>query len=194
MTQSYFDTLYSEVDAEVRQSMFATSNEIYGELYYYSVVKLLRFLEVTNKDVFLDVGSGLGRLVFQIFFLTNIVSVIGIEINRQRHDIAHKIKGKIQSQLPKLFHEKRSLNFIYGDFLKQHFHDVTIVYVCSTVFSFDLLTAIGEKINQMQNVQKVVSLRKIPNLHLFEMNKKIFLQGTWDNSPCYLYIKKRSLK
>ena len=76
--------------------MFATSNEIYGELYYYSVVKLLRYLKITERDHFLDIGSGLGRLVFQIFLTTNAASVTGVEINEQRYDISCKIKDNMK--------------------------------------------------------------------------------------------------
>lgn len=191
MLQSYLDKVYSEFDSEINQSMYGQSDEIYGELYYYSAVKLLNFLKLTEKDIFLDVGSGLGRLIFQFFFLTDARSVVGIEINKRRYEVSCKVKEKIQQQLPDLFQEKRDLNIIHGDFLKYYFHDVTVVYICSTVFSFELLTAIGERINLMQSVQKVISLRKIPNLSLFEMHQKIFLQGTWDNSPCYLYIRKK---
>ena len=31
---------------------------------------------------------------------------------------------------------------------------------------------------------------KSSNLYSFELKQKIFLQGTWDNSPCYLYARK----
>ncbi len=189
MIQAYFDSLYGALDFDVREAMFGESNEIYGELYYYSVVKLLNYLKITEKDHFLDIGSGLGRLVFQIFLITNAASVTGIEINNQRYELSEKIKENMQKQLPNMFNRNRILEFLRGDFLTHSFDNISIIYVCSTVFSFTLLNSIGEKINCMNNVQKIISLRKIPNLSKFKLGRKLFLQGTWDNSPCYIYTK-----
>lgn len=189
--QSYFDKLYNPLINDVRQSMFSTSNEIYGELYYYSVVKLLKYLIITEQDHFLDIGSGLGKLVFQIFLTTHAGSVTGIEINQKRHRIASQVSETIKQQLPKFFSHKRGLTLLEGDFLNQDFPNITIVYICATVFSFELLQAIGEKINDMFRLQTIISLRKIPNLEKFTLSRKIFLQGTWDNSVCYIYTRKK---
>ncbi len=187
MIQTYFDTLYNPLNSEIKQSMFGKPNEIYGELYYYSIVKLLKYLEITEKDHFLDVGSGLGKLVFQIFLTTKAASVTGIEINHQRYSISCKIRDQLKQQLPGIFNGSRSLDFLYDDFLNYNFSNINIIYVCSLVFSIDLLNAIGNKINNMNSVKKIVSFRKLSNLNKFKLSKKLFLHGTWDKAACYIY-------
>jgi ubiquinone/menaquinone biosynthesis C-methylase UbiE len=189
MIQAYFDKLYSPYQTDIRQCLFSESNEIYGELYYYSVKKLLKYLKITSKDHFLDIGSGLARLIFQVFLTTNAASVLGIEINAARHSIADRVKEKIEEQLPEFFVGKRVLELVMGDFLNHFFHDISVIYVCSTVFSFELLKAIGRKINEMETVRSVASMRKLPDLTRFELVKKIYLQGTWDRTVCYLYVR-----
>lgn len=189
--QTYFDKIYEPFQSNIKQSLFSFSNEIYGEVYYYSAMKLLKFLKITDKDHFLDLGSGLGKLVFQLFFTTPAASVTGIEINQQRHEIAVKVKETIEHNLPDLFSHERTLNLIHGDFLKYDFDHISIIYLCSTVFSAELLDSIGKKINQMDNVKQVVSFRKLPNLDKFVLTKKIFLHGTWDKASCYLYSRKK---
>lgn len=194
LIQSYFDTLYDSLDLEVKQSMFAKDNEIYGELYYYSVVELLKYLNISAKDHFLDIGSGLGKLVFQLFLTTEAHSITGIEINAQRYHISTQVRNMLQHQLPDSFQPHRSLNLIQDDFLnfdftQPNFNNISIAYVCSTVFSLALLNSIGNKINSMNSVEKVISLRKLPNLTHFSLAKRIFIHGSWDKTACYLYSR-----
>lgn len=194
--QSHFSEYYGALEDKIRSSMFGHNNEIYGELYYYSVVKLLNNITIAEHDHFLDVGSGLGKLVFQVFLTTRVKSVTGIEINTERYAIAQSLKNTIVTLKNHLHFQHNpqilsgSLNMIEGDFLEYHFPDVTIVYVCSTVFSYALLEAIGQKVNKMQSVHTVVSLRKLPDLSRFWLKKKTFLQGTWDKTVCYIYERK----
>lgn len=166
-------------------------NEIYGELHYYSMVKLLHYLDITSKDHFLDLGSGYGKIVFQVLLTTKATSIIGIEINNNRFTIASKIKKIIAEQLPEIFNDRKNLQLIHGDFLRQSFNDITIIYVCCTIFSIELLQAIEKKINNMPSVQKIISFKQLPNLNHFILNKKIFVHGDWDYTMCYLYIKKK---
>lgn len=196
LIQSYFNELYSSFSNDIKQITLNTTNELYGELYYYSFVKLLKYLQITEKDHFLDIGSGLGKIVFQVFLTTDAASVTGIEINNNRYIIANKIKDTISRQLPDLFifnnlNNFRSLNLINGDFLKHDFNHINIIYVCSTVFSLELLNTIAEKINTMQNVKKIISFRKLAKLERFDLTKKIFVHGTWDYTTCYLYCRKK---
>lgn len=190
--QPYIESLYHPLNRQIQQSLFATNNEIYGELYYESVVKLLKYLKVQPDDHFLDIGSGIGRFALQVFLTTTAASVTGIEINPKRHVIIETVQKTLRQQLPDLFNHHRTLNFILDDFLTLTIRDAypTIVYICSTVFASELLSAISDKINTLPSVKKIASLRKLPTLDNFILTKKIFIQGTWDNSPCYLYTRK----
>uniref|UniRef100_A0A0N5A337 Histone-lysine N-methyltransferase, H3 lysine-79 specific n=1 Tax=Parastrongyloides trichosuri TaxID=131310 RepID=A0A0N5A337_PARTI len=61
----------------------------YGEVTYEGFNVLLRELNLREKDVFVDMGSGVGQLLFQASALTEVEKVIGIEslsypINKSR--------------------------------------------------------------------------------------------------------------
>jgi SAM-dependent methyltransferase len=195
--QAVFEACYGPLEPKVQAAWCVTPEEIYGELYYYSAVKLLQELNIRRDDHFLDIGSGLGKLVYQVFYTTPVRTVTGIEINKNRHEIATGFKERILTQInPCLKKNKnnileRNLHFIHGDMLVTDFQDVTIAYVCATVFSYDLLTRVGQKINSMPSVKTVVSLRKLPDLLRFTLRKKMFLQGSWDTTVCYIYERKK---
>lgn len=186
LIQSYLEKIYQPYVADIQQCFFGEGNERYGEIYYYSLLKVLRLLKMTPDDHFLDIGSGLGKLVFQLFLTTDISSVTGVELNVQRFLIAEQVKVSIQQHLPYLFAHK-SLNILQGDFLTQDLDHISVIYVCSTVFSFELLYAMGKKINAMQSVKKVAAFSKIPNLVDFTLKKTIEVHGSWDKVVCYFY-------
>jgi SAM-dependent methyltransferase len=188
--QFYFDKLYNAFAKDIHQSYFSIGNEIYGELNYYSVLKLLKHLQLSKTDHFLDIGSGLGKIVFQVFLETDINQVTGIEINPQRYAISCQIKKKIEQQLTALFNSGRILEIIPGDVLKKNINTASVIYMSSTVFSYDFMCALGKKINESLTVQKVASLRKIPQLKSFEFVHKLFLHGNWDIAPCYIYHRR----
>lgn len=189
LIQSYFDTLYAPYEQDIKRSKAFGANETYGDILYYSALKLLTYLDLKEDDVFLDVGFGLGKLLFQTFLISKVSTVIGIEINELRVGVARKIAQELEASLPKLF-INRDIRLLAGDFLAVDLNDVTVVYLCCTVFSFELLAAMGQKINTMPKVKKIVSFRKLPHLSQFILVKKIFLHGSWDRTPCYVYLRK----
>lgn len=184
--QSYLEKIYDGHAEQIKKTLCFRGNEIYGEILYYSAIKLIKHLAITSDDHFLDVGSGLGKLALYIYLNTPAASVTGIEINQPRHEIADHIKNTLTSQLPLLF-EKKPIQFIHGDFLKWNCDKTTIVYMCSTIFSYELLENIGKKLNTMRTVKKIASFRKIPHLSQYKLIKKLLIHCSWERVSCYLY-------
>lgn len=189
--QSYLTSLYKKFSNEINDSMLSSENEIYGELHYYSVVKLLGYLDISESDHFLDLGFGLGKLLFQVILTTKAQRITGIEINKNRFNLVSNLFTIMQNQLPDCFLNK-NIALLEGDFLKFNFYPISIVYVCSTVFSFILLSTISNKINEMPSVQKIISFRKLPGLSNFKLTRKLFLHGSWDHAVCYFYSRKEN--
>jgi Histone methylation protein DOT1 len=190
LIQSYLDTLYRPLETEIKQAMLSNGNEQYGYIHYYSFLKLMSHLNISSQDHFLDIGSGFGKLIFQVFLTSELASATGIEIQFQRHQIADQINRIIQKDLPLLFKPDRNLSFFQGDFLglsSSILGKISIIYVCASVFSPDLILAIGKKINDMKNVHTILSFRKIPNLEHLKIEKKIFVECSWDSVACYFY-------
>lgn len=188
--QAYMDELYRPYDEDIKHTLLYEGNERYGEVYYYSLVTLLKHLKLSNTDHVLDIGSGLGKVMVQLFLTSKAASVTGIEINPHRHVISKAVKETMQQQLPELFSAPRRFDVIQGDFLTHDFLDISVIYVCSTIFSFDLLHAIGNKINTMMHVKKVVSFKRLPHLKDFKLVKMLYLHCSWDMVACYLYERR----
>lgn len=186
MVQSYLDKVYTAFDTDIKHTLHFNGNEIYGEILYYSAIKLINYLRISSEDHFLDIGSGLGKLALYVYFTSKAASVAGIEINHPRHVIAMRIKQSIQAQLPRMF-DHRELVLLEGNFLTSSFDKTTMVYICSTIFSYELLESIGKKLNEMPKLKKIASFRKLPHLSNFRCVKKLLIHCSWERVGCYIY-------
>ncbi|KAK2962727.1 hypothetical protein BLNAU_2160 [Blattamonas nauphoetae] len=70
----------------------------YGEMQLASVQniieeiqKLAEPLQITNESTFVDVGSGMGKLVYHMILATDVKESWGVEILQNRHDAARKV-------------------------------------------------------------------------------------------------------
>lgn len=105
-----------------------------------------------------------------------------------RHNIAKQIKNKLQKTFPDKFLSQQ-LQFINGDILTLDLTDATIVYMCSTCFSNELLTKITNKLNESNNIRAIITLKELPTLHKKLKNKQIInTPCTWStNTTAYVY-------
>ena len=193
--QGYLKRVYQHTQGYQRYSMaqlsrFASAEVCvtYGELLYPSVKKIIRQLQGTHNDIFLDLGSGLGKCALQIFMQSEIGKVIGIEASIPLHEQAEKIKERVKFECPIFWENNRELSFFNDNFLKHPWQGATLVYSCSTCFTTELLVAIGNRVNEEPSVTQVLSLRPLPTIVL--PLKAIFsVECSWDSVLCYHYSK-----
>src|SRR5262245_5708685 len=79
--QQYLNILYHNIYGHrLNHRQNKSISETYGEILYPSIDKLLTELSLTEQDVFLDFGSGLGKVVIQVFLRSEVKESCGIEI------------------------------------------------------------------------------------------------------------------
>lgn len=192
--QAYLEELYTgatgyinykrgEKEAQEAKQVYLT----YGEILHDAVCQLIDWGDIHENDVFLDLGSGIGKVVMQWFFMTPIHSAYGIEAHQQRHETAkHALKSTYQ-EMPEMFTNGREVHFERGNICDANFSGATIVFTCSTCFSQELMMTIGQKVNKAKSVRRVMSLTPIHNLKDLKLVETLKLDCTWDTSNCYIY-------
>lgn len=158
---------------------------IYGELLYPSLMKILSEIDLQPHDTFLDLGSGLGKLVLNVFLRTNLNTVIGIEGDKSRHTTALRYLKKIEADLPSLYEGGRKIILEHGDFLNSNFDRASIIYLCC--LDERLLIQIAKKLEKTHQVQHLFSLTPFPLLSRFRFQKTISVECSWDSAQCYYY-------
>lgn len=189
LCQQYLTLLYDTLHTRGQNDNNKKHNlaETHGEILFEGVSKLLESLQMTNQDVFADLGSGLGKVVAQVFLQSPVSQAFGIEIMPELHQKAEAAASRLQTELPDFYEGSRQLNFLQGSFLETSFAHATVVFVNPICFDQNLLIPIGDIINQTSGIRAVVSLRPIGNLERLRFKKTIRIECSWDTALAYLY-------
>ena len=188
LCQHYLTILYTNLNQHAPQIKSEHPVcETYGEILYSSIDKLIAAVPLTEQDVFIDLGSGLGKVVLQFFLKSVIKSAFGIEILPHLHDQAVIAAQKLQQQLPEFYSGGRELNFILGDALAIPIPTATVAFINCTCFPQLLLNQLGCLIDATPSIHTVFSLRPISTLQRFKCIKSISIECSWDSALCYLY-------
>jgi len=145
----------------------------YGEITTLGARQLFVYmglLDNSNNVSFLDMGSGLGKLVVQAYMeVPRLTQAVGIELSQTRHDLACKSWEAVQDQAvrvrteTKAYHESAAIHLVKGDFLDWNLSDVTHVYVSSLCFHDDLVYRLGEKLaREGESLQCIATLKRFP--------------------------------
>jgi hypothetical protein len=192
--QGYLTKVYQHTHGYVpysaeEQRAFKQTNVCYtyGELLYPSVKKMLDHIKITENDIFLDLGSGLGKCALQIFMQTVVKKVIGIEAASVLLDQAKATSAQVKSDFPFFWEGQRDMLWLNENFLQSDWQGATLVYTCSTCFTEALLVEIGDKINREVSVRQVLSLRPLPTLTRLRLKEVFSVECSWDTALCFHY-------
>lgn len=125
-------------------------NGVYDDLVVYGEVskkgvetlieKINKYKKPTEKDVFLDVGSGCGKLVLHMAIKSDIKTLIGVEKVNQRNMYAKYIKEKVSPI------EEKAIFFIEKNILDFDLSMASIVFINDVCISQFIVDKVFEKV------------------------------------------------
>lgn len=188
LCQQYLHIVYHDVPVH---GTYADQNiaKTYGEILYPGIDKLLSAITLTDDDVFVDLGSGLGKPVMQVFLKSTVREAYGIEIVPELHQQALLAAQRVENDLPDFYAGGRKCRFLLGDFLELPLTTATVVLICSQCYSQDMLLALSKIINHSTNIHTVLTLRPLPTLRRLPFKEAIRIECSWDTALCYVYRK-----
>lgn len=185
LSEQYLDNLYQDVHAnKPANGTMATTQ---GEILTPSVTKLLAYLAPTPQDVFIDLGCSVGKIVLQCFLQTAVKAAYGIELVPSLHQQAEQASQQLRHDLPELFANNRTLQFICGNFLTTPFPTATLALVNPICFGQDLLYPLSRLIDNNPTIRAAASLRPLCDPQRLRCTKIIRLECSWDSALCYIY-------
>jgi len=163
-------------------------NPTYGEITFDAVEELINeFKEhLTKKDVFFDLGSGTGKVCVQVALRTP-AKAIGIELSPTRYQAAQQIKQELLNK--KILTDKNKLQFFEQNILDADLSNASVIFLCSTCFSEELMQKLSDKIARLPKPVIVITLKELPNSdNKFKLLKRMTLPMTWsNNTSVYAY-------
>lgn len=162
------------------------SSPVYGEIKPEAVSQLEEYLKLTAHDVFYDLGSGVGKMVVQIYLDTPVKKSVGIELSPTRSNKAQSVKEKLKQQ--RLLDPKRILEFRTEDIMNSDISDATVIYLASTCLSDEYMKKITDRLAQLKKGLRVLTLRKLPPHKDFKEITQLTAPMTWSTgSTIHVY-------
>lgn len=159
--------------------------EVYGETPFESLHRIASFCELTEKDVWIDLGSGRGRGVFWIASFVG-CRTIGIEKISLFSHLAKVVQRLVS--IP-------SLELICQDIMDADFSKATVVYFYSTCAEEALLACLVEKMETMLPQTKVVTVSApLPKNPFFIVTGAFPISFPWGTTDAYIHKRKETLK
>lgn len=124
------------------------SEDEFGELTIGNIRELFRLVKLTQKDSFVDLGSGLGEVPLSAAVLSGAQSARGVELRKERHEVACENLVKLSDELDVNSKNKNSsfVELVQGDMLKMDLREDTVVFTNNYCFRQDLNDKLAEKL------------------------------------------------
>jgi hypothetical protein len=138
----------------------------YGEILPAAARRLLRWLALGPDDVFADLGSGSGRLVFQAACETRARLAVGVELSADRHRAAEAglrlLSAACTPQDADTLAARVELRC--EDLRATDLSELTVVYVAATSFPAELWSATCRRLAEgAPRLRRIVATRPLPS-------------------------------
>jgi|GEM_PF-896276 len=183
-------TGFIELSPEERASIeggYTKKCSIYGEILYDSLQYILDKESFGPTDVFYDFGSGVGKVVIQVYLNTPVRKAIGIELSISRNNRALSALDSFKktpyfSRYNHTNIEEREIDFYHENILKTDISDATIIYMASSCFAPELLEKLVRKFEEINRKGlKIITFKELPDYqaHGFQLDRTYSLPMSW---------------
>ncbi|MGH1340846.1 MAG: hypothetical protein ACRBN8_04810 [Nannocystales bacterium] len=175
--------LYRDVDGyeigarQERRIERARGSATYGEIMPSASVKLIDALELGPADTFVDLGSGVGKLVMTAALRSKVGRAIGVELGRDRHRDAVSVVREAEAEgvLTPGVVELRN-----QDILRTSLAGATVLYTCSTAFPYAFTERVAHRVGRLRRPVRFVTLQELDcDVPGFALTEVMRLDMSW---------------
>ena len=132
---------------------------VYGELTPAGVAQLVRATQMTDSDSFVDLGSGVGKVVLQVAMLVPGIRCLGIELDSERHEGARRaLRAAVREGLV----PKGACTLKHDSILDAKYGRATVLLANSTCFPSALLAQVSVRVAAMRRPVTFVTFQELP--------------------------------
>ncbi|WP_181233395.1 hypothetical protein [Enhygromyxa salina] len=169
----------------------SAGSPIYGELRPTATIRLLARLGLGRRDQFVDLGSGLGKVVLLAAMTTPVGRALGVELSATRVDVAARVLA--QAQRERVAGTRRA-SFVRADMLRHPLDQATVIYTCSTAFSSAFMARLQRRMVELPRLRTLVSLQDFDPHPAFELREVVRLDASWKRgTKVHIYARRAGL-
>ena len=184
---TYNDVSGFSIDTPERQLIENQGgNPTYGEITIEAVSEILNDVPLTSRDLFFDLGAGVGKVCVQVALATP-ARAVGVELSPTRYQGAQKIKDELLKR--NILTDASKLQFIEQNIVDTYVSNATVIFLCSTCFSDELMRTLTNKMaHECKSGLRVITLKELVPHDQFTLVKTYELPMSWSqSSSVYLY-------
>jgi hypothetical protein len=176
---------------------YNTSTLSYGEISFKTFDQVLRRLEslgyiFDNNSRFIDIGSGVGKLVIYAAILHNFAACHGIEILSSLYQVSRIALSRWTDTCVRLkLRRKRHIDvqFFCGDALKLNWDKSSLIFLHATAFDDAMMTVLSDKIKRSPPNSYIVTISRPLQLDTdyFELLQVFELLTSWGIATAFIY-------
>lgn len=165
-----------------------TYNGVYEQKYVYGEIirkgvdtiieKINKYRKPTDKDVFIDIGCGAGKLVLHTAIKSDIKTLVGVEVVKERVRYAKYIQNQISPD--------KSVFFIEKDIRHFDLSIATIVFMNALCFDINLIEHIIESLPKGCNF---ITTHLVPSCKILKEEFEVEVSWSKNKLKLYYYIK-----
>lgn len=178
MRQLYRDIDGFEIAASQERRIERTrSSATYGEIMPAATVQLVEALKLGPRDTFVDLGSGVGKVVVAAAMASKVGRAIGVELALDRHRQAVQVVDAAEAKelLRPGVVELRNEDILRTDLTK-----ATVLYTCSTAFPYAFTERLARRVSGLGRRVRFVTLQELDaDLPGFALERILRLDMTW---------------
>jgi len=172
---------------------------VYGEVVLESIRTMFEAARVQDGEVFMDIGSGDGKVVLAAHLLGNFRKVLGIEFVPSRFSRSCSMLQLVHQQTVRtpgdgqssafgvdddelnptgaaahafLRQKQSAVKIVLGDATQLPLNEADVVYMCNTCFGMGLMNALMDKFAGLRQGARILALHDLPVTHpTFKMLK-----------------------
>ena len=163
----------------------------YGEIDFITFMLIFSKIKVEDQEIFYDLGSGTGKVVFTVALWGSFSKVYGIELLPGLHEIASNQleQAKIFLADDERMSKLQSIQFLQGDFKNIDFSDADILFINATCLSHPTWVLLLEKFSKLRTGARIIiTTKKIP-LKEFSLIYHDTILMSWGLNSINIYIK-----
>ena len=189
MNRIYKDICGFEIPKQDEQKVRSSKGSpIYGEITVTSTNRLLSHLKLTNKDIFYDLGSGVGKVILFAGLFTPVKKAVGVELSKVRHQDSLLALDRAQAFDQSL--TQRCL-FKNANFMDLDLQKASIIYSCSTAFSLGFMSKLTARLAKFTHDFRLITLQDLPDERHFELVDLLRLDMSWQRAtPVHIYRRR----
>ncbi|VDP06124.1 unnamed protein product [Soboliphyme baturini] len=188
IVQQVYNHSVSEPDKLNQYEPF--SPEVYGETSYDLIAKMIEKVDLTEDDLFIDLGSGVGQVVLQIAGGSPCYKCIGIEKGEWPNKFAVVLEKEFRKWMKWYGKKHQPFELINGDFLDEKYRDVIMQASVIFVNNFAFGPEVDHKVEELASMPESVSWTGKPvtyYLHTIDRSKLEDYFACIKNNPHDVY-------